>query len=67
MCGIGLDKRDSLTKASHGPSASLAVTLPPLTGAGKPIENEGDSHDLAPAGIGCHEGEKWREWRGSNP
>ena len=50
-----------------GHGVSLAVILPALTGAGKPIENKGESHDLALAGVGCLGGGEWCARRGSNP
>jgi hypothetical protein len=50
-----------------GLGVALAVTLPAPNGVVKPIKNKGESHDLEPAGMGCHKGDEWREWRGSNP
>jgi len=44
-----------------------AVTVPALNGAVRTIENKGESHDLALAGMGCHENDDWCAWRGSNP
>jgi len=50
-----------------GHDMSPLVTLPRLNEAGKPVENKGESHGMALAGVGCHEVDEWREWRGSNP
>ncbi len=50
-----------------GHGMTPAGTMPALNGVIKPIENKGESHDLALAGMACHESNEWREWRGSNP
>jgi len=50
-----------------GHGVTHPVTIPALNGVIKLIENKGESHNLALAGTGCHEGKEWREWRGSNP
>ncbi len=50
-----------------GHGVSLAVMLPALPVAGKPIENKGESRDLALAGVGCLGGGEWCARRGSNP
>ncbi len=49
----------------HG--ATPAVTIPTLNELIKPIENKGESHVLAHAGMGCHEEMEWCARRGSNP
>jgi len=50
-----------------GRSVSPLVTLPVLYDAGKTVENKGESHALARAGVGCHEGDEWCARRGLNP
>ena len=40
-------------------------TIPSLGEVAKGVENQDESHDLALAEMGCHNGNEWREWRGS--
>ena len=49
----------------HG--VTPAVTVPALNGVVRTIENKGESHDLALAGMGCHESNEWYARRGLNP
>jgi len=58
--------------ASHKPvigwhGVTPAVAIPTLNEVIKPIENKGESHVLAHAGMGCHEGMEWCARWGLNP